>query len=196
MNLQENIKKEFDAAKDKVQFLNDLRKYISSLSPEKVNPVDCVLWVDKDMVVANNYNPNHVADKEMRLLYTSVREDGYTMPIVTIWDEKLCGGKLPIVVLDKDIDQRMASTVRHNRARGSHSVDGMVNIVFNMLRDGVSEREICEKVGLEQKELVKLKYVTGFAKIFKSYKYNAAIEKVVDERRVARETAKKKEDKK
>ena len=162
MNLQENIKKEFDAAKDKVQFLNDLRKYISSLSPEKVNPVDCVLWVDKDMVVANNYNPNHVADKEMRLLYTSVREDGYTMPIVTIWDEKLqkyviidgfhrnlvirkfadinerCGGKLPIVVLDKDIDQRMASTVRHNRARGSHSVDGMVNIVFNMLRDGVS----------------------------------------------------------
>lgn len=181
MNLQENIKKEFDAAKDKVQFLNDLRKYISSLSPEKVNPVDCVLWVDKDMVVANNYNPNHVADKEMRLLYTSVREDGYTMPIV---------------VLDKDIDQRMASTVRHNRARGSHSVDGMVNIVFNMLRDGVSEREICEKVGLEQKELVKLKYVTGFAKIFKSYKYNAAIEKVVDERRVARETAKKKEDKK
>ena len=56
--------------------------------------------------------------------------------------------------------------------------------------------EICEKVGLEQKELVKLKYVTGFAKIFKGYKYNAAIEKVVDERRVARETAKKKEDKK
>lgn len=57
-----------------------------------------------------------------------------------------------------------------------NSVDGMVNIVFNMLRDGVSEREICEKVGLEQKELVKLKYVTGFAKIFKNYKYNAAIE--------------------
>lgn len=167
------------------------------------------------MVVANNYNPNHVADKEMRLLYTSVREDGYTMPIVTIWDDKLqkyviidgfhrnlvirkfadinerCGGRLPIVVLDKDIDQRMASTVRHNRARGSHSVDGMVNIVFNMLRDGKSEREICEQVGLEQKELVKLKYVTGFAKIFKNYKYNAAVEKVVDEKRVARETAKK-----
>ena len=90
----------------------------------------------------------------------------------------------------------MASTVRHNRARGSHSVDGMVNIVFNMLRDGVSEREICEKVGLEQKELVKLKFVTGFAKIFKGYKYNSSIERVVDERRVARETAKKKEDKK
>lgn len=204
-------------------YFKDWDEYVDYLADnlcEDKKNADCVLWVDKDMVVANNYNPNHVADKEMRLLYTSVREDGYTMPIVTIWDEKLqkyviidgfhrnlvirkfadinerCGGKLPIVVLDKDIDQRMASTVRHNRARGSHSVDGMVNIVFNMLRDGVSEREICEKVGLEQKELVKLKYVTGFAKIFKNYKYNAAIEKVVDERRVARETAKKKEDKK
>lgn len=219
-SLNEQIKESFNEASDKTRFLNEIRSFLSSLSPEKTNPVDCVLWVDKEMVVANNYNPNHVADKEMRLLYTSVREDGYTMPIVTIWDKKLqkyviidgfhrnlvihkfadinerCGGKLPIVVLDKDIDQRMASTVRHNRARGSHSVDGMVNIVFNMLRDGVSEREICEKLGMEQKELVKLKYVTGFAKIFKNYKYSAAIEKVVDERRVVKETAKKKEDKK
>lgn len=219
-SLNEQIKESFNEASDKTRFLNEIRSFLSSLSPEKTNPVDCVLWVDKEMVVGNNYNPNHVADKEMRLLYTSVREDGYTMPIVTIWDEKLqkyviidgfhrnlvirkfadinerCGGKLPIVVLDKDIDQRMASTVRHNRARGSHSVDGMVNIVFNMLRDGVSEREICEKLGMEQKELVKLKYVTGFAKIFKNYKYSAAIEKVVDERRVVKETAKKKEDKK
>lgn len=219
-SLNEQIKESFNEASDKTRFLNEIRSFLSSLSPEKINPVDCVLWVDKEMVVANNYNPNHVADKEMRLLYTSVREDGYTMPIVTIWDEKLqkyviidgfhrnivirkfadinerCGGKLPIVVLDKDIDQRMASTVRHNRARGSHSVDGMVNIVFNMLRDGVSEREICEKLGMEQKELVKLKYVTGFAKIFKNYKYSAAIEKVVDESRVVKETAKKKEDKK
>lgn len=219
-SLNEQIKESFNEASDKTRFLNEIRSFLSSLSPEKTNPVDCVLWVDKEMVVANNYNPNHVADKEMRLLYTSVREDGYTMPIVTIWDQKLqkyviidgfhrnlvirkfadinerCGGKLPIVVLDKDIDQRMASTVRHNRARGSHSVDGMVNIVFNMLRDGVSEREICEKLGMEQKELVKLKYVTGFAKIFKNYKYSAAIEKVVDERRVVKETAKKKEDKK
>jgi hypothetical protein len=219
-SLNEQIKESFNEASDKTRFLNEIRSFLSYLSPEKTNPVDCVLWVDKEMVVANNYNPNHVADKEMRLLYTSVREDGYTMPIVTIWDEKLqkyviidgfhrnlvirkfadinerCGGKLPIVVLDKDIDQRMASTVRHNRARGSHSVDGMVNIVFNMLRDGVSEREICEKLGMEQKELVKLKYVTGFAKIFKNYKYSAAIEKVVDGRRVVKETAKKKEDKK
>lgn len=215
MNLKELIKKEFEAAPDKVAFLNDIRKYISSMSPENVNPVDCVIWVPKEQVVANNYNPNHVADKEMRLLYTSVREDGYTMPIVTSWDEnqqkyviidgfhrnlvirkfadinERCNGMLPIVVLEKNIDQRMAATVRHNRARGTHSVDGHVNIVFNMLKDGKSEREICEALGFEQKEFVKLKYITGFAKIFKDYHYSAAVAKVVDEKRVARESAKK-----
>ena len=214
-NLKEQIKQAFDEAPDKIVFLNELRQYISTLSPENVNPVDCVIWVPKEQVVANNYNPNHVADKEMRLLHTSVKEDGYTMPIVTSWDENLkkyviidgfhrnlvirkfedinerCKGYLPIVVLEKNIDERMAATVRHNRARGTHSVDGHVNIVFNMLKDGKSEREICEALGFEQKEFVKLKYITGFAKIFKNYKYSAAVEKVVDEKRVARETAAK-----
>ncbi len=214
MDLKELIKKEYEAATDKVAFLNETRKYISSLSPQNENPVDCVLWVSKDMVVANNYNPNHVADKEMSLLYTSVREDGYTMPIVTIWDESLkkyviidgfhrnlvirkykdiderCNGKLPIVVLEKDIAQRMASTVRHNRARGSHSVDGHVNIIFNMLKEGKSEREICHALGFEAKEFTKLKHITGFAKIFKDYKYSASVEKVVDEKRLARENSK------
>ena len=214
-NLKEQIKQAFDEAPDKIVFLNELRQYISSLSPENVNPVDCVIWVPKEQVVANNYNPNHVADKEMRLLHTSVKEDGYTMPIVTSWDDTLkkyviidgfhrnlvirkfedinerCKGYLPIVVLEKNIDERMAATVRHNRARGTHSVDGHVNIVFNMLKDGKSEREICEALGFEQKEFVKLKYITGFAKIFKNYKYSAAVEKVVDEKRVARETAAK-----
>lgn len=219
-NLKEQIKQAFDEAPDKIVFLNELRQYISTLSPENVNPVDCVIWVPKEQVVANNYNPNHVADKEMRLLHTSVKEDGYTMPIVTSWDDTLkkyviidgfhrnlvirkfedinerCKGYLPIVVLEKNIDERMAATVRHNRARGTHSVDGHVNIVFNMLKDGKSEREICEALGFEQKEFVKLKYITGFAKIFKDYRYSAAVEKVVDEKRVARETAakEKKED--
>lgn len=210
MEIKDYLKQEFDKAKDKFAFLNNVREILYSFSPEKANPVERVLWIPVDQIVANNYNPNSVADKEMRLLYTSVREDGYTMPIVTIWDDNLkkyvivdgfhrnliirkykdieerCHGRLPIVVIDKDIDQRMASTVRHNRARGSHSVDGMVNILFNMLKDGKSECEICEELGFEQKEFVKLKYITGFAKIFKNYKYSAAVEKVVDEKRVAR----------
>ena len=220
MDIKDYLKQEYDKASDKFAFLNNVREILYSFSLEKANPVELVLCIPMEDIVANNYNPNSVADKEMRLLYTSVREDGYTMPIVTIWDEKLkkyvivdgfhrnlvirkfkdiserCHGRLPIVVIDKDIDQRMASTVRHNRARGSHSVDGMSNILFNMLRDGVPERKICEELGFEMKELVKLKYITGFAKVFKNYKYSAAVEKVVDEKRVARSGVEINKDKK
>lgn len=201
--LKKQISDAFSAADDKLEFLNELRSYLFELSPEKANPVDRVLWVPLDKVQANDYNPNTVARKEMKLLYISVKEDGYTMPIVTIYDKEKdkyvivdgfhrnlierkyadikerCHGRLPIVVIDKDIDQRMASTVRHNRARGTHSVDGMVNIVFDMMKDGKSEREICEKLGMEQREFVKLKYITGFAKIFKNYEYSKAVDKVV-----------------
>lgn len=211
MNIQDNIKQAYEEATDKFAFLNEIRECLYTLSPEKENPVERVLWVPKEQVVANTYNPNHVATKEMQLLYTSVKEDGYTMPIVTIWDETLgkyvivdgfhrnlvirrykdiderCHGRLPIVVIDKDIDQRMASTIRHNRARGSHSVDGTVNVVFSMMKDGKSEREICEKLGFEQREFTKLKYITGFAKIFKGYEYSKEVAQVVDEKRLARE---------
>ena len=202
--IKQLIQKKFDSTSDKIEFLNELKDFLHTISPETENPVDRVIWVRKEDVVANNYNPNSVAEKEMQLLYTSVKEDGYTQPIVTIYDESLqkyvivdgfhrnlilrkykdiderCGGYLPIVVIDKNIDQRMASTVRHNRARGSHSIDGMVNILFTMMKDGVSEREICDKLGLEQKELVKMKYITGFAKVFKDYDYSKAIDKIID----------------
>jgi ParB-like chromosome segregation protein Spo0J len=204
IELKNLIKDKFQQSEDKFEFINQLKELIYEISPEKENPVERVLWVPKEMVVANNYNPNSVAEKEMKLLYTSVREDGYTQPIVTIWDDNLrkyvivdgfhrnlilrkykdiderCSGRLPIVVIDKSIDNRMASTVRHNRARGSHSVDGMVNILYSMLKDGCSEKEICEKLGLEEKELVKMKYITGFAKVFKNYKYSQAIDAIVD----------------
>ena len=201
--LKETLRKELESAPNKQELLNEIKSFLYELSPEKDNPVDRVIWVPMEMVIANNYNPNHVAVKEMNLLYVSVKEDGYTQPIVTIWDDSIkkyviidgfhrnlvmrkfadinerCHGMLPIVVLDKDIDQRMASTVRHNRARGSHSVDGMVNILFSMLRDGKSEREICGALGMEQKEFVKLMHITGFSKIFKNYKYSQSIEKVI-----------------
>ena len=204
-NLKQQIISEFEKATDKFEFLNSLREILYEISPENVNPVDRVLWVPKEMVVANNYNPNSVAEKEMRLLYTSVREDGYTQPIVTIWDDALqkyvivdgfhrnlilrkyqdiderCSGRLPIVVIDKTIEQRMASTVRHNRARGSHSVDGIVNILYSMMKQGCSEKEICDKLGLEQKEFIKMKYITGFAKLFKNYEYSKAVDKVITE---------------
>lgn len=203
--LKQLVLQAYNEAEDKYEFMNELKSFLFTLSPEAANPVDRVLWVPKEMVVANNYNPNSVASKEMALLYTSVKEDGYTQPIVTIWDadlnkyvivdgfhrnlimrkyadiEQRCGGRLPIVVIDKDIDQRMASTVRHNRARGSHSVDGMTNIIFKMMKDGKSEKEICQKLGMEAREFQKMKYITGFAKIFKNYDYSRAIEKVVNQ---------------
>lgn len=204
MEIKSEIKKAFEKAPDKIAFLNEIKELLFTLSPENCNPVDRVIWVQKEKVVANDYNPNHVAPKELSLLYTSIKEDGYTQPIVTVYDEerdmyviidgfhrnlvlrkyadieKRNNGYLPIVVLEKNINQRMASTVRHNRARGSHSVDGMANIIYSMMKEGLPESEICSKLGLEEREFTKLKYITGFAKIFKNYEYSKSVEKVFD----------------
>lgn len=201
--LKEVINRLFNDAPDKIEFINEMKQLLFSLSPENSNPVDRVLWVPMDMVKANNYNPNAVAKQEMQLLYTSIREDGYTQPIVTIWsdqDQKYIivdgfhrnliarmykdiamrtDGRLPVVVINKDINDRMASTVRHNRARGKHSVDGMTNIIYNMIKNGESDAVICKKLGMEPLELVKLKHITGFAKMFKNYEYSKAIKEIV-----------------
>lgn len=163
------------------------------------HPVAAVRWVHIDQVQANDYNPNAVAPHEMRLLYTSISEDGYTMPVVTIYDPDIdryvivdgfhryttmrtqpdvyetTGGYLPIVVIDKPIADRVASTVRHNRARGKHSVSGMSNLVFTMLREGESDATICNKLGLEPEELQRLKYITGFAKLFENHEFSRAV---------------------
>ena len=164
------------------------------------DPVSSVKWVPLDKVVANDYNPNIVAKNELRLLYFSIKEDGYTQPVVTIYDPKKdkyvivdgfhrylvlkyhkdiqesTGGLLPVVVIDKEINQRMASTIRHNRARGKHSVNGMGRVVFDMLDNGWLEEQICSELGLEADELLRLKYVTGFAKLFENVKYRKAWE--------------------
>lgn len=180
--------------------IQKLKAEISAFSDKKHNPVDNVIWVNYNMVEANDYNPNAVAKQEMKLLYTSIKHDGYTQPIVTIWDEQkqkyviidgfhryasmvynkdlreLNNSQIPIVVLDKDINDRMASTIRHNRARGKHSVEGMSNIVLQMLKNGWGDAEICNELGLETEELVRLKYVTGFAKLYEDKKFSQAWE--------------------
>lgn len=199
-SLESALQSAFDAAPDKRAFVNEVRSLVSGLSPWNTQPVDYVRWVPVEMVQANDYNPNSVARNEMRLLYVSISHDGYTQPVVTFWDEEIqkyvivdgfhrytimrtnrdiyeqSGGMLPIVVIDKDINDRMASTVRHNRARGKHSVAGMGQIVFNMLRNGATDEEICGEVGLEAEELARLKYVTGFAKLFEGTEYGQAWE--------------------
>lgn len=177
-----------------------LKTAISAHSDKKHNPVDNVIWVNYNMVEANDYNPNAVAKREMKLLYTSIKHDGYTQPIVTIWDaekqkyviidgfhryasmvynkdlRELNNSEVPIVVLDKDINDRMASTIRHNRARGKHSVEGMSNIVLQMLKNGWGDAEICNELGLEAEELIRLKYVTGFAKLYEDKEFGKAWE--------------------
>ena len=134
----------------------------------------------------------------MKLLHTSIKHDGYTQPIVTIYDEEkkkyvivdgfhryftcknnkdifdTTQGRVPIVVIKKDINERMAATVRHNRARGQHSVSGMSNMVFSMLDNGWKDEEICNHLGMEPDELLRLKHITGFSKLFADTDYNKA----------------------
>jgi len=170
----------------------------SNASPVASQPIDHVQWVPIEMVQSNDYNPNSVAGKEMKLLYTSIKQDGYTQPIVTIWDEAIqkfvivdgfhryftcknspdiqaaTKGMLPVVVLKKDINDRMASTVRHNRARGSHSIAGMSSMVFSMLNNGWADAEICNELGMDAEELLRLKHITGFSKLFADTEYKKA----------------------
>ena len=198
MNGLEQIAAAVEAAEDKGQFILAARELLASLSPWKSMPIDHVRWVPVDRVQANDYNPNAVAMNEMRLLHLSISADGVTQPIVTSYDEKLAkfiiidgfhryttlrrspellaltNGCVPIVVLNKSLADRMAATVRHNRARGKHSVVGMGNIVFGMLDEGVPDEEICKQLGLEADELVRLKHVTGFSKLFENVEYRKA----------------------
>lgn len=179
--------------------INEERKVLHEECPIR-QPIDYVIWVPIEKVEPNEYNPNSVATVEMGLLYKSIKKDGYTQPVVTIYDEKrdkyvivdgfhryyVCKtkkdifdrnmGMLPIVIIDKNISERMAATVRHNRARGEHSIDGMSNLVFKMLEDGMSDADVCNELGMEPEEILKLKHLTGFSKLFKDTEYKKAWE--------------------
>jgi ParB-like chromosome segregation protein Spo0J len=164
------------------------------------NPVSRVLWVPVEKVYANDYNPNAVALMEMKLLYVSIKHDGFTMPCVTIRDPpndrwvivdgfhrysimkryrdiyERNHGLLPIVEIDKPLNDRMASTIRHNRARGRHSIDGMSNLVIQMLNNGWGDKRICDELGLEKEELIRLKHLTGYARFFLNREFSPAME--------------------
>lgn len=199
--LQETLVKHCNNSENAIDFINELREFIhTELSPLVEQPVDFIRWVPIEKVQPNDYNPNSVAKVEMGLLYKSIKHDGYTQPTVTIYDETIdkyiivdgfhryftCKnqkdiydrnhGMLPIVVIKKDINDRMASTIRHNRARGEHSISGMSSMVFNMLENGWTDEEICNHLGMEPEEILKLKHITGFSKLFKDNEYNKAWE--------------------
>jgi len=182
-----------------IEEINEIKIALHKESPIQ-QPVDCVLWVPIEKVEPNDYNPNAVATVEMGLLYKSIKKDGYTQPIVTIYDADrdkyiivdgfhryyVCktkkdiyeanSGMVPIVIIKKSISERMAATVRHNRARGEHSIDGMSNLVFKMLDEGMSDADVCNELGMEPEELLKLKHLTGFSKLFANTEYKMAWE--------------------
>lgn len=197
---------------DRVQAINEIKQYIRSVSPFKGEPVDCVQWVPQELVQANDYNPNSVAPPEMELLHISIKEDGYTQPIV-VWQHdgiyevvdgfhrnrvgKECQdikdrvhGYLPVVVINDDVTdkgQRIASTIRHNRARGKHQVDAMANIVLDLRRRNWSNEKIAKKLGMDADEVLRLSQVTGLAELFKDRQFSQAWtcefedEEVIDE---------------
>jgi ParB-like chromosome segregation protein Spo0J len=164
------------------------------------SPVYNVIAVPIEKVTANDYNPNKVAPPEMALLETSIWEDGYTQPVVTVYDKEndkyvvIDGfhrfltlknserirerekGLLPCVVLDKEMSDRMASTIRHNRARGSHNIELMSTIVSELVEMGKGDAWICKHIGMSKDELLRMKQITGLASLFQNKDFSESWE--------------------
>ncbi len=169
------------------------------------SPVYNVIAVPVEKIVPNSYNPNTVAPPEMKLLYQSIKEDGYTMPIVCYYAQakdlyvivdgfhryrvmkeypdiyEREQGLLPVSVIDKPLSYRMASTIRHNRARGSHDVDLMSNIVKELHEIGRSDAWISKHLGMDKDEILRLKQITGLAALFKDIDFGQAWQPADDE---------------
>lgn len=188
--LREAIR-EIEDVDDKIETLNYVRKELHDVSPLKHHPVDYVFWEKSANVEANSYNPNAVAPPEMELLKRSIVEDGYTMPIVSFNDNgtikivdgfhrrqternnsevsQSTFGYVPLSDVRKsqyDSGNRMASTIRHNRARGTHNIDLMSTIVAELVEMGKGDPWICKHIGMSADELLRLKQITGLAALF------------------------------
>jgi ParB-like chromosome segregation protein Spo0J len=176
---------------EKIICINSIRETIHSFSPFKNEPVDFVRWVKNDMVYANDYNPNKVAPPEMELLEISIHNDGYTQPIVG-WlnddkyevvdgfhrnrvgkESKVVNqrvlGYLPIVNIrseQSDKNDRIASTIRHNRARGKHQVNAMSEIVIELKNRNWTNARISKQLGMDEEEVLRLCQISGLEHLF------------------------------
>ncbi len=203
MNLDELIN-EIDSMllDDKVDAINKIKLALHEISPFKTEPVDCVIWVKNNKVHSNDYNPNSVAPPEMELLRVSIDADGYTQPIVSMPSDdetfevidgfhrhrvgKECAdiqsrvhGYLPLVQIrqsQNDKSDRMASTIRHNRARGKHKVEAMSDIVVELKRRFWSDEKIAAQLGMEADEVLRLQQITGLASLFQNAEFSEAWE--------------------
>lgn len=186
---------------DKIEAINEIKIALHKISPHKNEPVDCVIWKHIDNVRANDYNPNAVASPEMELLKLSILADGYTQPIVT-WHEETddmleiidgfhrnrCGrevgkinkrihGYLPVVVANSDRTDkadRMSSTIRHNRARGTHNLQIMSDIVVDLVRRKKTDEWIAKELGMCVDEVLRLKQTSGLADLFTDQEFSEA----------------------
>jgi ParB-like chromosome segregation protein Spo0J len=182
---------------ERIEPLNQIRRALHEVSPFSAEPVDCVIWVPAEKLRANDYNPNTVAPPEMQLLARSIGEDGYTQPIVSWVNgdgfEVVDGfhrhrvgrenqeirervrGHLPLTVVNADrVDRgdRIAATIRHNRARGKHQVEAMSDIVMELRRRNWSPEKIGKELGMDPDEVLRLTQITGMAELFSNEEFS------------------------
>lgn len=186
---------------EKIDAINRAKTALHEISPFASEPVDCVIWVSAEQVEANDYNPNSVAPPEMKLLEISITEDGYTQPIVA-WGKndyyevvdgfhrnrvgkesktvrERVHGYLPITLINHDREDkgdRIAATIRHNRARGKHQIAAMSDIVLDLSRRNWSDAKISRELGMEPDEVLRLKQITGLAELFSDIEFSEAWE--------------------
>jgi len=188
---------------ERVEALNSIKIAMHEISPFKAEPVDCVLWVKNSSVHANDYNPNSVAPPEMELLRLSIESDGYTQPIVSMLEDNLktrevidgfhrnrvgkecpeiqkrVHGYLPVVTINEDrtkINDRVASTIRHNRARGKHKIDAMSDIVIDLKKRNWSDSKISKNLGMDADEVLRLCQIGGLVELFSDKEFSQAWE--------------------
>lgn len=186
---------------EKITTINEIKAALKEVSPFTYEPVDCVQWVKEELVIANDYNPNSVAPPEMELLHTSIQEDGYTQPIVVYQHDGIyevvdgfhrnrvgkeykdihdrIHGYLPVTIINDDRHEkadRIASTIRHNRARGKHRVEAMSDIVIELKRRNWSDAKIAKELGMDADEVLRLTQITGLADMFKDKEFSEAWE--------------------
>lgn len=186
---------------EKIKAITEIKELLKQISPFQNEPVDCVQWVKEELVIANDYNPNTVAPPEMELLHTSIQEDGYTQPIVVYQHDGIYEvvdgfhrnrvgkeykdihdriyGYLPVTVINDDRHEkadRIASTIRHNRARGKHRVEAMSDIVIELKRRNWSDTKIAKELGMDADEVLRLTQITGLAEMFADKNFSEAWE--------------------
>lgn len=190
---------EYEPLEQRIDLINEIRRDLHGYSPFAAEPVDCVVWIPAAKVIANDYNPNSVAPPEMKLLEHSITEDGYTQPIVA-WARddvfevvdgfhrhrvgqespavrKRILGHLPLAVIQEDRQDRgdrIAATIRHNRARGKHQVAKMSDIVVELKRRNWNDEKIGRELGMDPDEVLRLTQITGLAEMFADQSFSEA----------------------